>query len=96
VFILLDYTTRFIQHSCPTKIIDGSKIYVEQYIICERQNKEIRIDEGQCRKVMSSNNQSIKLNVELILPNSKARIPSFKENCFWTRELLLKSQNKHV
>jgi len=44
--------------------------------------KEIRIDEGQCWKVMSSNNESINLNVELILPNSKARIPSLKEKCF--------------
>jgi len=36
-------------------------------------------------EVMSSTNESINLNVELSLPNSKARIPNFIENCFWRR-----------
>jgi len=83
----LDYTTRFIQHGCPTKIVDATKTNVGQYIIYERRKKKIRIDEGQCWKAINSNNKSIKLNIELILPNSKARVPSFKENCFWKAKI---------
>jgi len=39
-------------------------------------------------------NQNIKFNVELILGKPKAKNCSFKENCFWSIETILKSQTK--
>jgi len=56
----------------------------------ERGNKNWWRTMLESNEVMSSNNESINLNVELSLPNSKARIPSFIEN--YSNLCWLKSQ----
>jgi len=53
--------------------------------------KRRRIDKGQQRKIIGCNNQNIKFNVELILGKPKDRNCSFKYNCFWSIEAILKS-----